>query len=209
LESAYQERLKHGLVKVDDLAENISYLHIFSPFEDILGRDKVTIRLFDASALHEGNVVADFAVTWDIELDRTRLTRENEALSQEAVKLLYMYRLVHPHFRNVDEKIIELLSHLIGDKFQFHSSVFRRAANIHPADIEWASERLHASMEEDLSIDDDQAIKGDADMFVLRPDTIAALSARLDIAPSTVMDGPIALAEALSRYGDRANGADR
>jgi hypothetical protein len=202
VDSAYQERLKSALVTINDHFEGVEYRKIFVAFDDFLGRQMVTIRLFEKENLHEGDVVADFAATWGIGIDRTRVLRENEALSQEAVKLLYTYRLAHPQVLEGDEHIIALLSDVGGERFRLHSSVYRRTAVIRPADIEWANERLQSNIEEDVTVDDDRAVKGDADMLVLRPETREFLASRLGI-PRSSLCSPVEVAEVLSRYREK------
>jgi hypothetical protein len=202
VESAFQERLKHGFFGLDGHKEDVEYADMFWPFDDVFGREMVSIRLFGSAALHEGDVVADFAATWGIGIDRTRVSRENEALSQEAVKLLYVYRLAHPQVREGDEHIIALLLDMSGERFRLHSSVYRRTADIRPTDIEWANERLETNIEEDVTVDDDRAVKGDADMLVLRPETREFLASRLGI-PLSSLCSPVEVADVLSRYREK------
>jgi hypothetical protein len=207
LESAYPERLKICSTRIDEHVENIQYQKIFSAFEVFLGMDRVNVRPFDAGSLHDGDVVADFAATWGIAIDMSRVTRENEALSLEAVKLLYMYRLAVPWFRQGDEHVIALLSDLGGEKFRLHSSLFRKAALMEPADIDWVNEHMNWNVAEDLTVDDDRAIRTDAEMLDLNESTRSLLAERLGLSPSQLRS-PADVAEALARHGEKMSRAD-
>ncbi len=114
VESAFQEVLKHGFHGLDHLDVAIVYREFFEPFDDALGRQNVSIRLFERPALHEGCVVADFAQTWGIDIDRTDISRERMSLSGEAVKLLYIYRRKHPFFDPRDRAVLEFLQEVPG-----------------------------------------------------------------------------------------------
>jgi hypothetical protein len=203
VESAYQERLKHSLVRVDDLVEDVSYRRIFSPFEELLGRSAVSLRLFDRQSLLEGDVVTDFAACFGIVMNKSTPIRENETLSLDAVKLLYIYRLFNPVFRDSDSAVISLLSTIQGGRFAFQHSVFERAAIIGGEDIEWVNERLNVQI--DVCPDTtDGGISSDADMLSLRPESLDVLSQRLGVRPSTISGGPHEIATALAGYRDAA-----
>lgn len=204
LQSAFQERLKHGFVPLKDFKQSVRYEWKFLPFERAIGRENVSIKLFSPEFLHEGCVVLDFARTWGIEIDRNRIKRDNSALSMEGVKLLYIYRMQNRSVRAEDPPVLDFCASITGKGLRLHSSICERAAQITDADIEWASERIGVAITDDWVEDDDCAITSETDLLAPTRRTIDLLARELDMPSSKLAGNPDAVAQALSALGNAA-----
>lgn len=73
------------------------YRSVIGGYEKLLGRGRVHLNLFDRAALHEGDIVADFAMKYLVPLGVQRATllapeATNETLSAESVDILRDFR---------------------------------------------------------------------------------------------------------------------
>lgn len=88
--SSFQQRMKRYLTGVPNRVDP-QYRSRIEKFIELLGRENVTIRLFDRSSLMNGDVAQDFADFCGITLPERAAVEANSSLSAPALKLLYHF----------------------------------------------------------------------------------------------------------------------
>lgn len=200
-ESAYQQKLKAFFVPLSGAKQVIRYRTIFENFDNILGRDRVSLWAFDSGTLHRGCVVQDLCQRCGIQFQPAGVIRANEGLSVPATQLLYIYRKQHPRFRKCDHQIVQALSGLTGPKLRLHSTLLAKIIQVDNDQIAWTSERVGIDMSEDYTRDDDWAIRGEDDMMALSAETVDWLAARCGLAAASLSRDMPAVAEAVASLG--------
>jgi hypothetical protein len=151
MQSAFQQRLK-GTTK-HLTAENApwpDYRDRFEKLDRIFGRENVTLKVFDPSTLHGGDVCLDFFQELGIEVDREKIVRVNESMSLEACALLFAQRHLGQGFvqgfdtaQFSNNKFIATLTTVGKGKLRFKRAFLTRIMERHKADLEWMEERLN------------------------------------------------------------------
>lgn len=205
LESVYQEKLKSMFVPLSAPGTVYRYRTVFQRFDDILGREHVSLRAFDPKILHKGCVVQDLCSQCGIEFEPAGVIRANESLSAAAIQLLYIYRKHYPRFHQRDKQIVQTLTKLQGFKFHLHSTLLTKKTRVEDDEITWASERVGADMSEDYTRDDGSAIRNENDMIALSAETVDWLAQRCGRRPSLLSQDMTAVAEAVASLGNSAD----
>jgi len=133
LESHFQQSVKIGGHAFDPTlaacpAETRPYHYAgkLAAFERVFGRENLTVRPFIRAGLAGGCVVRDFCGTLGVTLDPRAVIRSNDALSGEAVRLLYAYnRFRSPAaVRSVNQRFLLLkrMEEVTGDPLRFHAA---------------------------------------------------------------------------------------
>lgn len=201
LESAYQEKLKYMFVPLSAAGTMYRYRTVFQKFDNIIGRERVSLRAFDPKILHNGCVVQDLCMHCGIKFEPSNVIRTNESLSAAAIQLLYIYRKHNSRFRQGDNQIVQTLSKLRGSKFHLHSTLLTKKTRVEDDEISWASARVGAEMSEDYTRDDDFAIRNEEDMIALSADTVDWLAQRCGRRPSLLSQDMTAVADAVASLG--------
>lgn len=98
--SAHNTQVQGGLAKrfsfanANPLGNYYNYLNLVSNWASVFGKDKVNIRLFEKDKMHNGNVVEDFLIQSNIELNFPNMvvpSIENSHLSHTALELLMKF----------------------------------------------------------------------------------------------------------------------
>lgn len=125
IESAFQQKLKRRLVELDRRIKP-NFKQRISEYDQIFGRENVTVRCFDRSAFAGGNVVNDFLETLGLPIHAKNASRANVGLSLPAVQLLYVYRQQFNVAIPEDTNLIQRLETLEGDSFRMHQDLLDR-----------------------------------------------------------------------------------
>lgn len=171
MESAFQQRVKGGRVNGLYISKLMPKYAKFRNFDKVFDKERVAFWPFDPLSFRNGDVVSDFCDRLGIEWDSCDSVRSNEALSLPALKLLFCYRKFGPGYGQgpavikENNRLIRKITELPGAKVRFHSELVRGAIEAGREDLDWVERRLDASLTEDLTRDDDFAIKGEDDLL--------------------------------------------
>ncbi|RYG90631.1 hypothetical protein EU803_11545 [Loktanella sp. IMCC34160] len=153
------------------------------PWFDTLGEDRVTVRLYDRSALFEQDVVADLARWIGVETpDFDRLN--NESLAAESFAVLYRFGIACAEGR-VDlslqdrRKVVQALRGFGSSKFSVIPADLHQLVDENRADIEWAEARMGQPFPTPQPSTGRMVFDTEADVFdyaeAVRPDLLAYL----------------------------------
>lgn len=186
MESNLQQQIKANFAK--RIAPNrllSNYRSRFEKFDSVLGSDNVKLWLFEPSAFPESCVVQDFCRRLGIRINKRKVIRGNEGLSQSALSLLFAYRkfgrerMPGPSLVQENAKLIQCLRHLSGPKMRLHSSIVRPVIMAHQGDISWMEDRLGESLAEDLTKHDEHSIRTEKDLLKFAPEALQWLAMQL------------------------------
>lgn len=200
-ESAYQQKLKSLFVPLAGQPQVIAYRSVFERFDEVVGRSQVSLWLFDPPTLTRGCVVQDFCRRMKIKFPPSKVIRSNDGLSASATQLLYIFRKKNPTFARRDKTIVEALSELKGNKLRFHSQLLSEIMRAPADQLDWASERVGEDMNEDYAVDDAMAIRNEADMLNLSPETIDWLGAATGVSAKLMSRDLDSIATAVASLG--------
>ncbi|WP_419910007.1 hypothetical protein [Hoeflea sp.] len=138
--SAFQGMVRGGRSS-PDLPEP-RYRYRFKKFLDLFGADRVHFVHFDKTKFSNGSVVSDFCERIGIPAPRNLKDTENESLSEEATKLLFLFNRYgalstgSPELMEARHKMVACLANALnGDKFVVPKPMIRQSLNL--ADIDW------------------------------------------------------------------------
>jgi hypothetical protein len=170
--SAFQQRVKGGSVSGLDLNEEYrDYEARFAKFDEVFGRDQVSLWKFDPTRFPGRCVVQDFCARLGIALPVERIVRLNESLTRQAVALIYTYRI---HGQGYGSKSMrgpetqalgEILKAVGGDRFRFAPELLAPVLANKEADISWMEARLGESLREELGEFVTGDIRGEAELL--------------------------------------------
>lgn len=164
VESAFQERLKTRYSRPDKSIV-VNFRQRISVFDEVFGRENVTVKRYDRGDFPGGSVVRDFLGNLGLEAAPEQLMQSNESLSLPAVQLLYVYRKFFPHKLPGDDALLAKLSSLDGGKFRMHSELVDRCVLVRDGSLEWLQERAGINLNEASLGTDKGAIKSESDLF--------------------------------------------
>ncbi len=181
MESSFQQRLKGGLQKAFNI-QNLypRYGKKLRKFDVVFGKENVHLWKFDPKIFFGGDVVSDFCHRLNIKLDPGHINRTNEALSKEALSLLYIYRKFGSGYGS-GKKVIgdnaQFINKLrsIGDtKPRFSSKLMEPVVQSNLEDMKWIEERMSVSFLEERE-DKETDITSESDLLHPDPSTVEAL----------------------------------
>jgi len=189
--SAFQQRLKMNFVHSDLESISPSYEWRLNKFDEVFGKQNVTLWKYDPKAFPGGDVVLDFCHKLGISFNPRKVIRVNESLSQEAIALLYIYRKFGPEYgmgRSAlaeNDFVIEKLRAIGNTKLMFSPKILTSRLEKNESDIRWMEKRLGVSLEEkfnenggianenqllQIALDNVKAVKGIVDPHYLPKD---------------------------------------
>lgn len=185
IESTFQQLVKGGraIFGVDKLFPR--YRARLEKFDVVLGRESTRIRLFNRASFPGGCVVQDFCGRLGIAFPAQDVIRHNEALSRDAVSLLYAYRKfgpgygVGPHVMRENKLLTRRLGALAGPRFHLHSSLIAPVVAAKREEIAWVEERIGASLAEDMTANNESAVRGEQDLLTFSPHALGWLGEQL------------------------------
>lgn len=179
LESAFQEKLKHRYVALEDPFK-LNYFRRARILAQAFGRDNLRIFKFDSRLFPRGDVVCHFLTQLGLPLpEHSSETDANLGLSLPAVQLLYAYRRVHRDRRDRDGVIVERLAGLQGPPFRIHSELYRNIIARTPRQRSNFEALAGFSLDEKIDVDDAIAVRGEADLLDIPQMAVDWLAAEL------------------------------
>ena len=145
--SVFQQRLKGNLTDIELVWPK--YRRRLEVMDEVFGRDKVTLKVFKKDALHNEDVVMDFAKFVGIEIEDEQIIRWNESLSLDATALLYIQRKYGRGFVQGSKgavsnnyKYTDYLRTLGGEKLRFSNKLLLPILEEYQEDLNWIEKRL-------------------------------------------------------------------
>jgi hypothetical protein len=210
--SAFQQGLRAGFDRFEPAEFYAGYRRL-EAFDNVFGRERVSIWKFDPTRFPQGDVVRDFCGRLGIPITDDDVVRVNEALSRPAMSILFAYRVYGPGYgvgsRAVRENraLIEALWELSGPKFAFDDSAVAPVVHANLDDLAWIEERLG----EELRSDAREGIASAEELLEIEPAAVSAfmeaVRRRFGIEPpgsgaDRVDTDPRVVAELVQHYRD-------
>lgn len=139
--SMFQQRVKggHTIFNLSSFYPNFRIK--LEKFDKIFGRNNVYFYLFDKKHLYKKDVVSDFCYHLSIDLDSNSISRTNESITKEALKLLYVYHKFGYGYGEGDN-VIKELSKIGNTKITISPLVIHPVLQKYSHDIQWMEERI-------------------------------------------------------------------
>jgi hypothetical protein len=185
LASTFQERLKRLPRPRIRLLKYRGYRRDFEKFDEVFGRENVTLWKFDPVTYPGGCAVRDFCARLGIALPENRIARFNESLSREALGLLYIYRraggeLGSMTMTGAQNLRLEAALRPIGRlPMRFHPDAVRPVLEENRDDIGWMERRLDRPLLEPAGPDRPGDVRDESDLLTIDPRAVAELLERL------------------------------
>lgn len=155
IQSSIQQLIKSGHSDIDLSTFWPCYRKRLEFFDEVFGRECVTLRKFSSDSLYEGDVVMDFANFAGIKVGSDDVVKANQSLSLEAVSVLWIQRKYGSGFpagfsgaQRSNQLFIQQLRSLGSRKFSLSSSLIQPLIEENREDLAWIEDRIGASMSE-------------------------------------------------------------
>ena len=185
MESAFQQQIKGGM-KIFNMERCYpNYRKRFEKFDLVFGYENVKLWKYDSKKFPDGNVVMDFSNRLNLNMKKEETMRVNEALSKEALSLLYIYRKYGPGYGighsviRENKSLIDAIKNLGTTKIKFSPSLFESILERNREDILWMEERLGESLSESRQIGSND-IERENDLLTVDKTIIEELRDMLD-----------------------------
>ena len=183
--SAFQQILKDSGMPSLDLEYLWPYFQDrIEGLDEIFGRERVTVRLYDRATLKNGDVVSDFFDAMNLPRPTGKRPEANVALSAEATALLFLQRKLglgyvsgFDNAQTANNRFIELLSEIGSHRLSFSDALWKPVADSHAADQAWIEQRLGRALNRRKARGDDPQITIDSEQDLL----LVALSSAADL----------------------------
>lgn len=187
--SAFQEMVRNGNVtRLDPARLYRSYRGSFAKFDEVFGRERVTLRKYDRSRLKGGDAVEDFVNVLGAPMPALQSTVTNESSPREVICTLFRYNrfceakgLTRAGGGHV-QRLLGELEFAGGTRFRFSPDLLRPILASQADDIAWMEGRLGESLAEDLPAPAATDIRHEDDLLAermaLKPAVLAALRQR-------------------------------
>jgi hypothetical protein len=160
--SRFQHRLRHGPIGFEPERDYPRYRRRFEKFDDVFGRDRVSLWKFEPRSLVEGCVVRDFCHRTGIPVP-AKVVRVNESLSRAMVALYYCHRQFIDREEATRQLPSELRRAFPSEPFRFASDLVERVISENQEDHAWMEERLGESLTPSSATS--RTIASEADLF--------------------------------------------
>ncbi len=183
MNSVFQQRIKNGRL-FDNAFEKCEYRDRLEPFDQVFGRDAVTLVPFESDNLKDGDAVSDFAERIGVSLPEDIIAHENESLSTELVAALTVLNSqgidfgVYPQERVEHTKLVRSLTGLGGGKLTLSESLVTPFIEEASPQIDWLEERMGQPMRDSVRKVPD-AVASKADLWELAAAQADALEKRM------------------------------
>ncbi len=182
--SAFQQRVRSGGHIGFDLHQVYpNYRKRFSKFDEVFGRDRVALKLFDRRSLTGGDAVVDFCSTLGLNFPKERIINGNESWSRQSICLIFQYNRycsengIRPLKGSEARKVMDLLSPLGHDRFYLSPALLEDVISTRRKDIAWMELRLGAALSEPLGSAHAGDISSEEDLLMPVPGAHEALRA--------------------------------
>lgn len=180
LASWFQQLVKHGTPGISMIGIKPRYKFRFKKFDDVFGKNNVTLKVFDPRSLHRSCAVSDFCKFTGIPIPATDdIVRANESLGREACGLLYAYRKYGSGYGVGDQAvkenalIIQAMINMGGEPFRYAPEFLLHCLERQMDDIQWMEKRLKMSLIDPPS-DNPSGVHSDEDLLHITADTCRA-----------------------------------
>jgi hypothetical protein len=152
MESAFQQRLREGRAKSELASCRPRYRERFEKFDQVFGRDNVSLWKFDPATFAQRCVVRDFCQRMGLTIDESTIVRANEGYSAEAASLYYLYRRfadtgeLGPGVLRGNQVLSQVLAGWGQRKLRFSPQSLAPLLAKQAADIAWMEARLGESV---------------------------------------------------------------
>lgn len=188
VESSIQQRLKIAAVSLE-VPQRINYVAHYQKFDDIVGRDRNHLWLFEPSNFANGDIVMDFCDRLGIKFDPAKVIFSNDGLSLEAVRMLWCYRKHFPAYHKDDRHMVNRLSRLKGEKLSFGPKVLEIfSGGSNSANVQAIEERMQASFKANGFEEKPGNVQSLEDLESLSAAGRAWLAQEADISTDLLMD---------------------
>lgn len=193
LESAFQQ-----LVKYHDLG-NFNFSNIYHPyrklqkFDAIFGRENVQLWEFKPDEFPDKDITLDFCKKLDIEYKNENILRSNDAISLEAIKLLYIF---NKYGTGIDagiktyalkDNLVKAVSQVGNQKLRFSNLLIDSILEVYQDDYKWIKNRMGSTLS-DTNTQSKNDIGCENDLLQVSNETIHALE--IIISPMKVSKNP-------------------
>ncbi len=167
--SALQQMVKAGRAETLDPVPP-RYRARLARIDRVFGRENVNLIPFDPNAFPGADVVQDFAHRIGIEIAPEAIRRVNEAISLEAVAVLYARRRFGLDFGSYEGKlkdrnhVVKLAARLGQTRFRLSPSVIDPIMARIGADLDWIEARIGQPIR-DSAVDHPDAISSEAELL--------------------------------------------
>lgn len=148
MESALQERVKGGDLKIRMEALYPHYRARFSKFYDFFPESSVSLIEYNQEKFPMKSVVYDFAQRTGLSSGDVKPVRTNEKLGLRALSFLYSYNLFvnisapEVSFINYSSEFLDSLRFLDDSSFSFSPESLEEILSNHQEDLEWVSRKV-------------------------------------------------------------------
>lgn len=192
MESIYQQLLKGGGVGQLNLEVLYPrYRFALKKFDQVFGRNHVTLVPFQPSVLAEGCVVRDFCQRMGVGIDPNTVVRANEGMSRNATALLVNYRrtigmgvdygtTLDPALNavlRVESRMVYDFLQVPGPKLRFAPELLADFWRVKHEDLDWISQRIGHDVRA-LGSGSAEDIRCDTDILRLSPEALDWLAQR-------------------------------
>lgn len=201
INSNFQQEIKIGRRFAEALSP-VRYRARLEPFDEVFGREAVTLVPFRPDALAGGDVVADLAARIGVDLPEAGAERANESLSKELVAVLATVNAMgadlgtYPRARAEREAVIAALQGFGSKRLQLSQSVIAPVLAQMEDQIAWLEDRMGQPMRDKVPEDPD-AVASEADLWNEAAAQAEALEARMLKSLHAQDDKPRRVAEML------------
>jgi hypothetical protein len=147
--SAFQQRLKASLRRLDLTEVCRDYRGSISQLDDVYGAPSVLLKPYARKLLINGDVVQDFAAFLQLKMNETPEVESNTTLSAEATALLYVQRRLgkgfvkgFPKAFQANRLFINSLRPVGGSKMGFADSLWNPVWEAKKVDLDWIEKRM-------------------------------------------------------------------
>jgi hypothetical protein len=204
IESNFQESIKYN-VDFTDIGQfnrefresKISYTDRLKTFEDVFGRQRLTVRPFRKELLADGCVVRDFCQAAGINYTSRMIRRTNDGISQSAVRLLYSYHHFSQHSSQqsfaAHHLLLMRLGGLQGDPFRLHSDLLAPLLKHIESQNQSILEKYGVDLSENVhAADDGPCIRHPEDLLRFSPCSLHWLARESKSTPIALREGQAA-----------------
>jgi len=165
--SAFQQILKDSGMPSLDL--NLLWPYFQDRLEgldEIFGRERVAVRLYDRASLKNEDIVCDLLDAMGLPPPANYRRESNVSLSAEATSLLFLQRKLglgyisgFENAQTVNNRFIELLSAIGSHRMTFSDALWKPVADAHAEDQAWMDQRLGQVLHTRKTLSDAQEIE--------------------------------------------------
>lgn len=193
MESAFQQLVKyHELDNFDFSRIFPKYKKKLAKFDRVFGRGNVKLWKFDPKSFPSSDITLDFCHKLGIAVGSEYQTlRSNDALSREAVALLYANNKYGKHFQSpnlelkVNRALVDKVSAIGSTKLRFSNTLVDALIEENKGNIDWIEKRLDTSLGEASEPHEDD-VKSEHDLLTFSSGTLKELQ---ELLPGKVFQG--------------------